>query len=71
LQEIRKQAVQLNTGGLTMRIHVCKLLPVLLLVLFSSAVQAEKTVINDAAALADLKTGKGVFLVDIGAPTRE
>ena len=40
--------------------------PVLLLVLFSSAVQAEKTVINDAAALADLKTGKGVFLVDIG-----
>lgn len=49
-----------------MRINVCKLLPVLLLMLSSSAIQAEKTVINDAAALADLKTGKGVFLVDIG-----
>ena len=49
-----------------MRINVCKLLPVLVLMLFSSAVQAEKTVINDAAALGDLKTGKGVFLVDIG-----
>jgi len=49
-----------------MRINVCKLLPVLLLVLFSSAIQAEKMLINDAAALADLKTGKGVFLVDIG-----
>ena len=49
-----------------MRINVCKLLPVLLLVLFSSVIQAEKMPINDAAALADLKTGKGVFLVDIG-----
>ena len=49
-----------------MRINVCKLLSVLLLVLFSSAIQAEKMLINDAAALADLKTGKGVFLVDIG-----
>jgi len=49
-----------------MRINVCKLLPVLLLVLFSSAIQAEKMLINDAAALAELKTGKGVFLVDIG-----
>ena len=49
-----------------MRIHVCKLLPVLLLMLFSSAAPAEKMLINDAAALADLKTGKGVFLVDIG-----
>jgi intracellular sulfur oxidation DsrE/DsrF family protein len=29
-------------------------------------VQADKVVINDAAALGDLKTGKGVFLVDIG-----
>mgnify|MGYP001604320417 CR=1 FL=1 len=49
-----------------MRIYVCKLLPVLLLMLFSSAIQADKTVINDAAALAELKTGKGIFLVDIG-----
>lgn len=38
----------------------------LLLVLFSVAAQAEKMVINDAAALAGLQTGKGVFLVDIG-----
>jgi len=38
---------------------------VLLLVLFSIAAQAENRVINDAAALAGLQTGKGVFLVDI------
>ena len=49
-----------------MRINVCRLLPVLLLMLFSSAIQAETMVINDAAALGDMKTGKGVFLVDIG-----
>ena len=49
-----------------MRINVCKLLPVLLLMLFSSVIQAEKMVVNDAAALGELKTGKGVFLVDIG-----
>ena len=49
-----------------MKNNPCRILPVLLLVLFSVAAQAEKMVINDAAALADLKTGKGVFLVDIG-----
>ena len=49
-----------------MRINVCKLLPVLVLMLFSSVIQAEKMVVNDAAALGELKTGKGVFLVDIG-----
>ena len=35
--------------------------------LFSVAIQAaEKSAINDSAALADMKVGKGVFLVDIG-----
>lgn len=36
------------------------------LFLGSFAVPAANTPINDKAALADLKTGKGVFLVDIG-----
>lgn len=38
----------------------------LLLPLFSLSVMAGNAEINDRAALADLKTGKGVFLVDIG-----
>ena len=37
----------------------------ILLAVVSAAVQAEQK-IDDRAALADLKTGKGVFLVDIG-----
>ena len=49
-----------------MKINICKLLPLLFLLLFSAMTQAGKTLVNDAAALADLKTGKGVFLVDIG-----
>lgn len=40
----------------------------ILLLLAGQLVQAEGPVINDRAALADLKTGKGVFLVDIGEP---
>ena len=48
-----------------MKNNPCRILPVLLLVLFSIAAQAENRVINDAAALAGLQTGKGVFLVDI------
>ena len=48
------------------KINVCKILPVLMLLLFSTITQAGKPVVNDAAALGDLKTGKGVFLVDIG-----
>ena len=42
------------------------LFTVLMLLLASATLQAGKVVINDAAALGDLKTGKGVFLVDIG-----
>ena len=49
-----------------MKINPCRILPVLLLVLISIAAQAENREINDAAALAGLQTGKGVFLVDIG-----
>ena len=42
------------------------LVTVLMFLLASVAVPADKTAINDAAALGNLKTGKGVFLVDIG-----
>ncbi|MBC8209699.1 MAG: DsrE family protein [Gammaproteobacteria bacterium] len=41
------------------------LLPLLLILTFSSATSASP-VINDAAALADLKVARGVFLIDIG-----
>ena len=41
---------------------------VLLLLLASATARAGEAVINDAAALGSLKTGKGVFLVDIGDP---
>jgi len=41
-------------------------LNILLLVLAFSAAHAADSVINDSASLADLKVGKGVFLVDIG-----
>ena len=37
-----------------------------ILLLVSTVIQAEQPVINDQAALGDLKVGKGVFLVDIG-----
>ena len=45
-----------------------KTLFAVLMLLASTTVQDGKVVINDAAALGDLKTGKGVFLVDIGDP---
>lgn len=53
-----------------MKITAKTLFAVLMLILASITVQAGKVVINDAAALADLKTGKGVFLVDIGDPRK-
>ena len=53
-----------------MKITTRTLIAVLMLLLASTAVQAGKAVINDAAALGDLKTGKGVFLVDIGDPRK-
>ena len=37
-----------------------------ILLLVSNVIQAGQPVINDQAALGDLKVGKGVFLVDIG-----
>ena len=42
-----------------------KTLAAILLLFASQALLAQQGPINDAAALADLKTGKGVFLVDI------
>ena len=49
-----------------MKITTKTLFTALMLLLASATVQAGEAVINDAAALANLKTGKGVFLVDIG-----
>ena len=48
-----------------MKITAKTLFTVLILLLASATVQADNVVINDAAALGGLKTGKGVFLVDI------
>jgi intracellular sulfur oxidation DsrE/DsrF family protein len=53
-----------------MKITAKTLFTVLMLLLASTTVQAGKVVIDDAAALGDLKTGKGVFLVDIGEPKK-
>lgn len=49
-----------------MKIKVLKIAASLLILLFSQFAVANSPVINDQASLADLKTGKGVFLVDIG-----
>ena len=49
-----------------MKITTKTLFTALMLLLASATVQAGDAVINDAAALGNLKTGKGVFLVDIG-----
>jgi len=43
-----------------------KMLSAWLMLFIAHLVSAESQTINDKAALADLKTGKGVFLVDIG-----
>ena len=45
---------------------ILKTLSTLLLALAINAVHAAETVIDDRSSLADLKVGKGVFLVDIG-----
>ena len=51
--------------------HRCKtLLAGLLLLLAGHPVLADNPAISDQAALADLKVGKGVFLVDIGDPKK-
>lgn len=43
-----------------------KMLSALLMLFIAHLVSAESPAIDDKAALADLKTGKGVFLIDIG-----
>ncbi|MGM0593490.1 MAG: DsrE family protein [Pseudomonadota bacterium] len=53
-----------------MKTVTSRLFAALILLFASHALLAQETVINDAAALADLKTGKGVFLVDIGDPKK-
>lgn len=62
LENMKK--IQPVTGSTTMRIMLKPLFIVLLLV--SNLIHAAQPVINDHAALGDLKVGKGVFLVDIG-----
>ena len=53
-----------------MKTATSRLLTALMLLFASHALVAQAATINDAAALGDLKTGKGVFLVDIGDPKK-
>ncbi len=48
------------------QIHFKTWLWLLLVFVSQAAVAADRAVINDQAALGDLKVGKGVFLIDIG-----
>lgn len=50
--------------------HLTRILHTLLFLLFSLQVIADQSAINDKAALGNLETGKGVFLVDIGDPKK-
>ncbi|NIR12518.1 MAG: hypothetical protein GWN86_00600, partial [Desulfobacterales bacterium] len=54
----------MSPEGMMMRITLNTLFAILMLV--CSLVQAGEKVINDQAALGNLKVGRGVFLVDIG-----
>lgn len=49
-----------------MKYNFTRFFTTLFLLFASQALLAQQGSINDAAALGDLKTGKGVFLVDIG-----
>ncbi len=49
-----------------MKSHITYALSLLIFLLLSSHAHAIDRVINDKAALADLKTAKAVFLIDIG-----
>ncbi|MCW9046597.1 MAG: DsrE family protein [Gammaproteobacteria bacterium] len=49
-----------------MNVMYLRLFFLLISSLFLSQLNAETREVNDSAALADLKTGKGVFLIDIG-----
>ncbi len=49
-----------------MKYVIKKILNTLLFVMIISTVNAAENVIDDSASLAELKVGKGVFLVDIG-----
>lgn len=49
-----------------MKTAITRFFAAFMLLFASQALLAQQGPINDAAALGDLKTGKGVFLVDIG-----
>ncbi|MCW8900453.1 MAG: DsrE family protein [Gammaproteobacteria bacterium] len=49
-----------------MKHSIVKALAFLLLIVVQASVYASQKTINDSAALADMKVGKSVFLVDIG-----
>lgn len=53
-----------------MKNYLFKPLLILLLLTFYNVASAVDQSINDSAALGNLKTGKGVFLVDIGDPKK-
>ena len=53
-----------------MKITIKTLYVALTLMLASTMAQAGEMTINDQASLGDLKTGKGVFLVDIGEASK-
>ncbi|MCW8827656.1 MAG: DsrE family protein [Gammaproteobacteria bacterium] len=53
-----------------MKPAIYRLFTLFFLLLASQALHAQQAPINDAAALGNLKTGKGVFLVDIGDPKK-
>ena len=50
--------------------YLTKTIFTLLFLFFSLQTIAAQSTINDQAALGNLKTGKGVFLVDIGDPKK-
>lgn len=53
-----------------MKQFVTRFFAIFSLLLTTQAVIAQQATINDVKALGDLKTGKGVFLVDIGDPKK-
>jgi len=56
----------MKPGNRLMKTNYLKIFTAVFMLLASQFVLAETQPINDQAALADLKVGKGVFLVDIG-----
>lgn len=53
-----------------MKHSIVKSFAFLLFIFLQSATYASQNTINDSAALADMKVGKSIFLVDIGDPKK-